>query len=411
MQYSDFKGERLSKLGFGAMRLPLLADGYTIDEPRLAGMLDYAMSHGINYYDTAYPYHDGLSETVLCRLLKKYPRSSYFLADKYPGHQLNDTYNPAGVFEHQLRKCGVDYFDFYLMHNVYENSIEVYLDPAWGIMDYFVEQRRLGRIRHLGFSAHGGLDTLRRFLDSPWGEQVEFCQIQLNYVDWTLQHAAEKCRLLAGRGLPVWVMEPVRGGRLAALDDAARFRLQTLRPDASAASWAFRWLQTVTPDVKVVLSGMSSLEQMQDNVQTFADDVPLSSQELSELERVAASLCDMVPCTACRYCCDSCSQGLDIPAMMAALNDLRVDASFTAPMYVESLPEDKRPSACLGCGACAAMCPQQIDIPSMMEELVRRLDAMPKWSDICRIRNEIARKQAGDGYRVSPSGSAAPTQP
>ena len=260
MIYRDFQGLKLSGLGFGAMRLPVLADG-SVNEHLTTEMVRYAMEHGVNYFDTAYPYHGGMSEVVLGRALSAYPRESYYLATKYPGHQLSDSYDPAAVFEEQLKKCGVEYFDFYLMHNVYENSIRTYTDPRWGIVDYFVEQKRLGRIRHLGFSCHGGLDILREFLDR-YGDVMEFCQIQLNWLDWKLQDGKTKYELLTERGIPVWVMEPVRGGRLAKLSEAEETQLKSLRPEESIPAWSFRWLQGL-PNVKMVLSGMSDMAQME----------------------------------------------------------------------------------------------------------------------------------------------------
>ena len=232
MQYNQACGEELSRLGFGCMRLPLKADK-TIDEEELQRMVDYALANGVNYFDTAYPYHGGMSEICIGKALKK---------------------------------CGVEYFDFYLLHNVYENSIGVYTDPQWGILDYFREQKRLGRIRHLGFSTHARPDTLKRFLEYA-GDSMEFCQIQLNYLDWSLQDAKTKYEILAERGMPVWVMEPLRGGKLAALAEADEAKLKALRPAESAAAWSFRWLQRL-PQVKVVLSGMSDLSQMADNVAT-----------------------------------------------------------------------------------------------------------------------------------------------
>lgn len=216
MIYRSFQGKSLSLLGVGTMRLPTLADG-TIDAEQVDRMTDYAMAHGVNYFDTAYPYHGGESERVIGASLSRYPRETYYLATKYPGHQiLSNGYHPEEIFEEQLKKCGVEYFDFYLLHNVYEKSMETYLDPRWGIVDYFREQKRLGRIKHLGFSSHAGVEGLKTFLDYC-GEDMEFCQIQLNYLDWTLQDGKEKYDLLTGRGIPVWVMEPVRGGRLANL--------------------------------------------------------------------------------------------------------------------------------------------------------------------------------------------------
>ena len=386
MIYRDFQGLKLSGLGFGAMRLPVLADG-SVNEHLTTEMVRYAMEHGVNYFDTAYPYHGGMSEVVLGRALSAYPRESYYLATKYPGHQLSDSYDPAAVFEEQLKKCGVEYFDFYLMHNVYENSIRTYTDPRWGIVDYFVEQKRLGRIRHLGFSCHGGLDILREFLDR-YGDVMEFCQIQLNWLDWKLQDGKTKYELLTERGIPVWVMEPVRGGRLAKLSEAEA-RLKSLRPEESIPAWSFRWLQGL-PNVKMVLSGMSDMAQMEDNVKTFSAENPLSQVERETLAAIAEGMMDAIPCTACHYCCDGCPMGLDIPMLLHAYNDLKFAPTLTAAMRMEGLPEDKRPSACVGCGACASVCPQRISIPELLKEFSQALDKAPKWADLCRQREEEA---------------------
>lgn len=239
MLYTTMAGERVSRLGFGAMRLPLLDDGKTIDEVQVQKMVDHAIASGVNYFDTAFPYHGGNSELVTGRALKKYPRESYFLADKYPGHQIASSYDPAEVFEEQLKKCGVDYFDFYLLHNVNEGSVVTYEDPRWGIIDYFREQKRLGRIRHLGFSTHGSTEMIRDFLDFTGGD-MEFCQIQINYLDWTLQDAKAKYELLEERNIPIIAMEPVRGGKLADLPAEAHEKLQALRPGTSDASWGYR---------------------------------------------------------------------------------------------------------------------------------------------------------------------------
>lgn len=389
---NDFQGKELSRLGFGTMRLPVLEDG-TIDEAQVREMVRYAIGHGVNYFDTAYPYHGGESERVIGRVLREYPRDSYYLATKYPGHQiLSNGYNPAEIFEEQLEKCGVEYFDFYLLHNVYEKSMETYLDPKWGILDYFREQKRLGRIHHLGFSSHAAPEALRRFLDLC-GEDMEFCQIQLNWLDWTLQDAKDKYELLTERGIPVWVMEPVRGGRLAKLSEGEEARLKVLRPEASAASWGFRFLQGL-PNVKMILSGMSNMEQMQDNVRTFSEGQPLSREEKELLLELAEGMKDSVPCTACRYCCDGCPAGLDIPDLLRAYNELRFSAAVNVAMRIEFLPEDKKPTACIGCGQCAQICPQKIDIPGAMQDLAKRLARIPSWAEICREREEAARKGA-----------------
>ena len=390
MIHRTFQDMELPLLGFGTMRLPLQPDGITVDEALTAEMTAYALSHGVQYFDTAYPYHQGNSERVMGRVLSAYPRESYYLATKYPGHQIAGSYDPAAVFEEQLEKCGVDYFDFYLLHNVYENSIHTYMDPRWGIVDYFVEQKRLGRIRHLGFSAHGSVDVIRRFLDYC-GDKMEFCQIQLNYLDWTLQDAKAKCALLNERNVPIWVMEPVRGGKLAQLPQDTADTLHRLRPEESTAAWAMRWLQSV-PGVTMVLSGMSDMAQMQDNVRTFSQPRPLTQEEEATLLAIAEGLKVGVPCTACRYCCDGCPQGLDIPALLAIYNDLKFLPTFTVGMRVESLPEDKRPSACIGCGKCARVCPQHIDIPGTMTHFQELLQSIPSWQEICRQREEAARK-------------------
>lgn len=389
MIYSDFQNEKLSLLGFGAMRLPCLADG-SIDENQVAEMTRLAMEAGVNYFDTAYPYHGGQSERVMGRVLSKYPRDSYNLATKYPGHQiLSDGYNPAAIFEEQLEKCGVDYFDFYLLHNVNEKSMEVYMDPQWGIVDYFKEQKRLGRIRHLGFSSHAQVEGLEKFLDYC-GQDMEFCQIQLNYMDWMLQKAKEKYELLTARGIPVWVMEPVRGGMLASLSEENSAKLKAIRPEATDASWGFRFLQGL-PNVKMVLSGMSNLAQMQDNLATFARRDTLNPAETELLLSIARGMMDSIPCTACRYCCEGCPRGLDIPALLAVYNELRVTPTVNAAMRVEFLPEEKKPTACIACGKCARSCPQNIDIPRALKELAEKLTTIPSWAETCRQREAAAK--------------------
>ncbi len=389
MIYNAFQGKQLSALGFGTMRLPLLANG-EIDEVQLAAMTDYAMAHGVNYFDTAYPYHGGKSEIAIGKALGKYPRDTYCLASKYPGHQIAKTYDPASIFEEQLQKCGVEYFDFYLLHNVYENSMGVYLDERWGIIEYFKEQKRLGRIKHLGFSSHGRTENLREFLDAVGGD-MEFCQIQLNYLDWTLQDVKRKVELLNERNIPIWVMEPVRGGKLCKLDESAEQTLKVLRPDESIPAWGFRFLQGIA-GVTVVLSGMSNMAQMEDNIKTFAVPAPLSAQETQLLLDIAEGMKSSVPCTACRYCVEQCPIGLDIPAMIATFNDLSVEAKTNPAMWLEFLPAEKQPSACLACGKCAKMCPQMIDIPDVMRKLTEKLEAVPKWIEICRQREEAAQR-------------------
>ena len=389
MIYTEFRGLKLSRLGFGTMRLPKCPDG-SIDEQATKIMVEDALASGVNYFDTAYAYLDGMSEIVIGKLLSAYPRESYYLATKFPGHQHASCYDPADVFDQQLKKCRVEYFDFYLLHNVCESSIGVYEDPQWGIIDYFVEQKRLGRIRHLGFSSHGQPENLRYFLDK-YGKDMEFCQIQLNYLDWTLQDAKQKYELLTERSIPVWVMEPLRGGKLAALPEAAEAKLRALDPAAGDCDWAFRWLQGLE-NVGVILSGMSAPEQMRQNIMSFAACRPLNETENKTLLAIAETLKDSVPCTTCRYCCDGCPMGLDIPMLLHTYNDMRFQPSTTVTMQLELLPPEKQPGACLGCGACAQICPQKIDIPQALADLNERWSKMTKWADLCREREELAKR-------------------
>ena len=419
MLTNDFLGDNIARLGFGAMRLPIIdGDASNVDQATLDAMVDTAIKAGVNYFDTAYPYHGGMSEIALGRSLARYPRDSYFFATKYPGHQIADTYDSAAIFEEQLTKCGTEYFDFYLLHNIYEASIEVYLDEQWGIADYFVEQKKNGRIRHLGFSCHGRPETLKRFLDygaRKYAELeqrdpetaalfaganiMEFCQIQLNYLDWTLQDAAAKTALLESMNIPIVVMEPLRGGKLAHLNDAQMQQLNASvlgganPPARSAVEWSFRWLLGI-PNVKTILSGMSDLAQVEENCRIFQESAPLSEVEEGVLMDVAESLKGGVPCTACRYCVDSCPQEIDIPMMMNAYNDLQFDTSFTVSMQMDAVPEGQRAQDCIQCESCVQMCPQGIDIPTVLEDLAATLDKMPKWADLCREREEAAAKLA-----------------
>lgn len=377
MIYRDFKGKKISLYGMGAMRLPVVeGDDSRIDESATFEMVDYAMEHGVNYYDTAWGYHGGNSETVMGRALARYPRESYYLADKFPGYDLSNMDKIEEIFEEQLRKCGVDHFDFYLFHNVCELNIDSYLDPKYGIHDYLMEQKRNGRITHLGFSVHGSFEVMRRFLDA-YGKDMEFCQVQLNYVDWEFQDAKAKIELLRSMGIPCWVMEPVRGGRLANLADPEAAVLRAMRPDEAPVAWAFRFLQSM-PEVTVVLSGSSNMEQMRQNIAICEEDRPLDGKEMEGLISLARNMVDAksVPCTACKYCLSHCPKGIDIPRMIELYNEhVFTGGGFIAPMALAAVPADRQPSACIGCGKCADVCPQQIDIPGIMKDFAQKLGA------------------------------------
>ena len=374
MVVHSFQEKTLSALGMGAMRLPICGDSHDIDEAANAEMIAYAMRHGVNYYDTAYGYHDGRSEGVMGKLLGRYPREAYCLADKFPGYDLANMDKVEAIFEEQLKRCGVEYFDFYLFHNVCEVNIDAYLDPQYGIFDYLMRQKQEGRIRHLGFSAHGSYDVMRRFLDA-YGEAMEFCQIQLNYLDWTFQNAKAKVELLNEHHIPIWVMEPLRGGRLASLPVDNITQLKSMRPEESVPAWAFRFLQTI-PGVIMVLSGMSNLEQLQENIRIFEAEKPLNDPELAALLKIADGMkkWNTLPCTACRYCTSHCPRGLDIPALLSLYNEHSfTGGGFLAPMALSVLPTEKRPAACVGCRSCEAVCPQQIKISEAMADFAKKL--------------------------------------
>lgn len=370
MVYRNFQDIKLSGLGLGMMRLPVVdGNDAVVDEKAAEEMVDYAYNHGINYFDTAWGYHNGQSELVAGKCLSKYPRDTYYLATKFPGYDNSNFGKTEEIFEKQLEKCQTEYFDFYLFHNVYEGNIDNYLDEQYQTYEYLMEQKRNGRIKHLGFSAHGSREVIERFLKA-YGKDMEFCQLQLNYMDWHFQKCDEKVELLKSYGIPVWVMEPLRGGRLAKASDSMTALMNEMRPDETIPAWAFRFLQTI-PEVTMVLSGMSNMEQLQQNIGTYKEDRPLTEEEMKKLiaqidmESKQAGL----PCTACHYCTSHCPKQLEIPEIIALFNEHKVTGGgFIAPMAVASMPEEKRPSACIGCRSCEKVCPQQIKISEAMKE-------------------------------------------
>ena len=370
MIYRDFQDIKLSGLGLGMMRLPVIdGDDSRIDEAAAAEIIDYAYKNGVNYFDTAWGYHNGNSELTAGKFLSKYPRDTYYLASKFPGYDNSNMPKVKEIFERQLEKCRTPYFDFYLFHNVYEGNVDDYLNPKFGILDYLLEQKKNGRIKHLGFSAHGSAEVIQRFLGA-YGEHMEFCQLQLNYMDWHFQNAKEKVELLQTAGIPVWVMEPLRGGKLAKASMEMTSVLQSMRPEETVPAWAFRFLQTI-PGVTMVLSGMSNMEQIKANIATWQEDKPLNQEEFNRLVSMADEETRKggLPCTACHYCTSHCPQSLPIPELIALYNEHKITGGgFIAPMAVGSMPEDKRPANCIGCRSCEQVCPQQIKISEMMKD-------------------------------------------
>ena len=364
MIYKPFKDISLSCLGMGNMRLPHRDDlpGKPIDRDKGREIIDLAMKNGVNYYDTAYVYGD--SEEFLGDVMPAYKRESYYLATKF-----NIGANPdyKAVFEEQLKRCKTEYFDFYLLHAMGDGNREKYIDS--GCIQYFEEMRKQGKIRYFGYSAHASHEALKAFADfKDW----DFTQIQLNYYDWLFGGAKGEYEILKERNVPVIVMEPVRGGRLASLTPEAEAILKEAHPDWSIASWAFRWVKRLS-QVQVVLSGMSNPEQMQDNINTFSDETALTDEE----EKLLFKACEMfksqiqVPCTGCKYCVDNCPSQIEIPKMMEICNNFRINGEWALhPLRDTDKPT---PKDCIGCGACTEHCPQGIDIPSLMSEMAEKI--------------------------------------
>ncbi len=374
MIYNKFQDIKLSSLGMGCMRLPTIPETKQIDMKKTKEMIAYAMSNGVNYYDTAWGYHDGKSEPVMGEILSEYPRDSFYLATKFPGYDLSNMDKIEEIFPKQLERCRVDYFDFYLFHNVCEMNIEQYLNPEYRIADYIKARKADGKIKHIGFSVHGTLETTKRFLDA-YGDIIEFCQVQLNWLDWDFQDAKAKVELLNSLNIPIWVMEPVRGGKLCNLAPKYKNALSALAPERTLPEWCFRYLQAID-GVTLTLSGMSDFEQLKQNIDTFSTNQPLSESEIKTLYGIAKNMTSIgtVPCTACSYCTEHCPMSLDIPRLIELYNEhVYTEDDFIAPMAISALPEDKKPSACIGCRACETLCPQTIKISEVMKSFAKAL--------------------------------------
>ena len=384
----------MKRLGYGMMRLPTTGpkEHAAVDLEQVCRLVDAFMDRGFSYFDTAYFYHEGQSEHIVRQAVaERHSRDSFLLADKMPMMHLKGktAEDQARIFDDQLQKCGVDYFDYYLLHCLDRNSYEA--AKELDTFAFLMGKKAEGRLRHLGFSFHDRAEVLDRILTEH--PEAEFVQLQLNYLDWedgTVQ--SRLCYETAVRhGKKVIVMEPVRGGRLASLTPEAESELHALRPEESTAAWAFRFLQGVE-GVQMILSGMTTPAQMEDNVRTFEERRPLTDQEEKVLLDIAKGMYGAVPCTACRYCCDGCPMGLDIPMLLKLYNEAKFSPNFNIGMRVEALPEDKRPAACVDCGQCARACPQNIDIPAALADLNEELKKIPRWADICRQREEAARR-------------------
>lgn len=362
MNYKQFKDIKLSQLGMGAMRLPVLEEGkQAIDYEKGQEVIDYAYSHGINYYDTAYIYHDGESEVFLGKALSKYPRDSFYIADKF---KISANPDYKAQFADQLRRLNVEYIDFYLLHGLADNNYKRVLEC--GAVEYFKELKEKGIIKYFGFSFHGNPNVLREIVSQY---DFDFVQIQLNYYDWYYGTAKEQYEILSEHKLPIMVMEPVHGGMLANLNEEAGKVLSDVNDEVSYASWALRFVRDLD-SVCVTLSGMSNMDQIIDNVKTFEDNTPLNERELKAIEESCSKTQESigVVCTGCRYCVEHCPMGLDIPYLLRLYNEYKLGGTWRLARLKGEDPA-KLPSVCISCGVCTSLCPQSIKAYEYLREI------------------------------------------
>lgn len=363
MYYNSIQNISVSALGMGNMRLPGKKDGAPdeIDYEKAQEIIDYAMANGINYYDTAWVYNNGKSEEFLGHALKKYNRNDYYLATKF-FIQANPDYKL--VFETQLKRLNTDHIDFYLIHCLLDGNIDSYLES--GAIEYFLEQKKAGRIGQLGFSSHSSPQTLERFAKH---HQWDFAQIQLNYYDWKYGNTEKEYKILEENNIPCVVMEPVRGGRLASLTPDAEKMLKEAHPDWSIASWALRFAKSLS-NCRVILSGMSNMEQIKDNINTFSKEDVLSEADKTLLSDACSLFRKqlVIPCTGCRYCTSECPVQINIPEYLKVYNAYKTDGPF-ALGNAEKVESQGKPSDCINCRGCMNHCPQGIEIPKYISAL------------------------------------------
>jgi len=358
-------GTEVSVLGFGTMRLPV-DDNKVIEQDRVQAMTDMAFEGGINYFDTAYPYHDEKSEASIGTALKKYDRDSFLLADKLPVWLVEKQEDLETLFNTQLERTGADYFDVYLLHSLDNDRWD--LVEKYQMFEFCAKKKAEGKIKRIGFSFHDDYKVLEKIAKAkPW----DIAQIQLNYLDKDLQHAEKQYDILVNEGIDVVVMEPIRGGFLANLPAEAHDALAAARPDWTDAQWALRWVAE-HPGVKMILSGMSNEEQMQQNIATFEDDIPFTEDDYKAVEKALYTLNHMgaVPCTGCRYCMP-CPAGVDIPRIFAIYNDYKRTGNgwVCKTNYLKDTPAESRADNCVQCGQCMTHCPQHINIPEKLAEI------------------------------------------
>ena len=365
-------GKEISRLGYGGMRFP--KNGDEVDMDAAVQLLRKAYEMGINYFDTAMVYHKGESEKIFGKAFEPYPRDSYLIADKMSIWLCSDEEDMKARFYNQLKTLKTDYIDFYLVHSLNRNHYKKVKDLH--CVEFLQQMKQEGKIKHLGFSFHDTYQVFTQILnDYTW----DFVQIQLNYLDWHNQGAEQLYRELERRNLPVTVMEPVRGGYLATIDSERAKPFLELEPQRSIASWAIRWVESL-PQVAVVLSGMSDLQQLEDNVATMTHFEPMNEQELAAIDRVVEEIrkVNEIPCTGCRYCMD-CPMGVDIPEIFSIYSQYKIFGKEKAFVqdYEEVVEHGNGAEHCVRCMACTTKCPQMIAIPDKLE-MIAKLYAQKK---------------------------------
>ena len=371
-----FGNDEMPLIALGCMRLPM-RDG-KIDMAELDKMVDYAMAHGANYFDTAYMYVEGKSENAIGEILKKYPRDSFFLADKCPAYLVNSPSDVRKLCEEQLKKCQVEYFDNYMVHNINKNTLSNYRDN--NMYDELEKLKQEGLIKNMGFSFHGDPQMLREVIkEHKW----DFCQLQLNYLDWEVVNADELYQIADEAGVPVIVMEPLRGGALCNLPEKAAKKLKEECPDDTQASFGLRWV-AAKPRVFTILSGMSNFQQLRENVDTFVNYREFTENEVKIAHEIAQVIQSQgaISCTACKYCMEVCPRGINIPAIFGLYNIFKGSTApnkyFMFTANYAALKEDERADKCIKCGLCSKNCPQNLDIPKLLGDVQKAYEDAEK---------------------------------
>ena len=374
METRTIQGKPVSLLGYGLMRLPRTSSGGSseIDFEAASKLIDHAIASGINYFDTAYTYRG--SEAFAGKALTKYPRESYFLATKCPPWMLKNEADFERIFNESLTRCQTSYFDFFLVHNLAQEAKRAASNDdsfddfvKLGMYEMLQKKKAEGKIRHIGFSFHGTIDLIEKLTDKY---QWDFAQIQLNYIDWKATDAKRQYEILSEHHIPVVIMEPLRGGVLATLNESSAKILKDAQPDASLASWGIRYAASL-PNVLTVLSGMTTMEQLTDNIATMSDFQSVTDQEKELMEKAAVvyNQAGAVPCTGCEYCMP-CPQGVSIPRIFSVYNHYRL-SNFRIPFDngYATFDMKEKASNCIQCGLCTQKCPQHIEIPAFMKEI------------------------------------------